>query len=198
LPRWDPGDVVLGQYWLDLPAEITPGPATLRVHLINTSGYAYHEIFPIDQLEILPAERNFTPPQKVDMPLEANFSDQVTLLGADCPAGCRAAPGETVTLTLYWRAERPTEINYTIFTHLLDPAETVLINADHAPAKPTQGWVSGEIITDAVPLAIPADLAPGSYSLEVGLYDASDPAYTRLPTIDGQSRVILPRPLTVE
>jgi hypothetical protein len=132
------------------------------------------------------------------MPLEANFSQKITLLGADCPAGCRALPGQTLELTLHWRAETASDLNYTVFTHLLGPDETVLINADHVPPKPTQGWVPGEIITDPVKLVIPGDLPPGAYTIEVGLYDASDPAFTRLPLAEGEDRVILPRPLTIE
>ena len=75
---------------------------------------------------------------------------------------------------------------------------TVLLNADHVPPKPTQGWVTGEIITDPVTLAIPADLPPGEYPIEVGLYDAADPAFTRLPLDNGGTRLILPQPLEVK
>lgn len=198
LPRWQPGDVVLGQYWLDIPPEAAPGPASLQLHLINVSGFFYDEVFPLAGLEILPTGRNFTPPESVDMPLQADFSGQATLLGADCPNRCRAAPGQPLTLTFYWQAEARFKTNYTIFTHLLGPDETVLINADHAPPKPTQGWVPGEIITDAVTLTIPAGLPPGDYAVEVGLYNAADPAFTRLPLANGDNRVILPRSLTVE
>jgi hypothetical protein len=198
LPRWKPGEMVLGQYWLNIPPEAAPGPARLRLHLINSSGFLYHEIFPLERLEILPTERNFTPPQKIDIPLKANFSQKITLLGADCPAECRAAPGQTLGLTLYWRAEAPSNLNYTVFTHLLGSEETVLANADHAPPKPTRGWVPGEIISDPVNLMIPGDLSPGAYTIEVGLYDASDPAFTRLPLAEEEDRVILPKPLTVE
>jgi hypothetical protein len=141
------------------------------------------------------------------MPLKAEFSGQATLIGADCrpsindgasQAGCRAAPGESVTLTLYWRADTRLDTNYTIFTHLLGPGETVVVNADHAPAKPTQGWVPGEIIADPVTLTLPADLSLGNYSIEVGLYNAADPTFPRLLLTTGETRVILPQPLLVE
>jgi hypothetical protein len=207
LPRWDPGALVLGQYWLDIPADAAPGSATLQLHLINIGAYGYDEIFPFDHLEIVPTERNFTPPDSADMPLESDFSGQITLIGASCQpeqadfdteSSCVAAPGQPVTLTLYWRAETELDKNLTVFTHLLGPAETVLLNADHVPPKPTQGWVTGEIITDPVTLAVPADLPPGEYPIEVGLYDAAEPAFTRLPLTDGDTRFILPQPLTVE
>ena len=210
LPRWQPGDIVLGQYWLNIPPEAAPGPALLQVHLVNVHGYSYDEVFPFDQLEILPTERNFTPPASVDMPLAADFSGQATLIGADCPpsansgsstapeVGCHAVPGESITLTLYWRAAAPFDTHYTIFTHLLGPAETVIVNADHDPPKPTQGWVTGEIIADSVTLPLPADLPPGDYSIEVGLYNAAEPAFPRLPLTSGETRVILPQPIKVE
>lgn len=198
LPRWQPGDMVLGQYWLNIPAQATPGAANLVLRLINAGAYPYDEQFPLASLEILPTQRNFTPPAVVDMPLSANFSGQASLLGADCPANCQAAPGQTLTLTLHWRADAPLNHNYTVFTHLLNSAETVLVNADHAPPKPTQGWVPGEIIADNVPLPLPATLPSGTYTLEVGLYNAADPALSRLPLTNGNTRLILPRPVIVQ
>jgi len=198
LPRWDPGDVVLGQYWLAIPAQAAAGPATLQLHLITIGAYGYDEVFPFDQLEILPTKRNFTPPTAVDMPLEADFSGQATLIGVDCANNCRAKPGDSVALTFYWRADNPLEKNYTVFTHLLGPGETVVVNADHAPPKPVPGWVPGEIITDPVTLNIPVELPAGDYALEVGLYDAADPALTRLPLTNGDTRLLLPQPLRLE
>jgi hypothetical protein len=165
-------------------------------------GFFYDEVFPFEHIDILPTERNFTPPDSVDMPLEANFSNLITLIGADCrgPAQdvCRATPGQPVTLTLYWRADAPIEINYTVFTHLLGPSETVIDNGDHAPPKPTQGWVPGEIIADPITLTLPTDLPPGSYPFEVGLYNAADPNFPRLPLTTGENRVILSEPLIIE
>jgi uncharacterized membrane protein len=202
LPRWQPGDIVRGQYWLNLPPEASPGAAALQVRLIHVHSPAYDRLFPLVPLEILPAERSFTLPVAPAMPLEANFANLVTLVGADCRAAsrprCQAGPGESVTLTLYWRAAARFETNYTIFTHLLGPDETVLVNADHAPPQPTQGWVPGQIITDQVTFTLPADLPPGDYPLEVGLYHAADPAFPRLALSTGEQRLILPQSLKVE
>jgi hypothetical protein len=191
LPRWKPGEVVLGQYWLDIPPQAAPGPAQLQIHLVNSSGFAYDEIFPLDEIEIRPSERNFNPPAHLDHRLDARFAAQITLLGLDCAPECRANPGETLNLTLHWRAEVTPDKSYTVFTHLLDATETVRVNADHAPPKPSQGWLPGEIITDPVTLPLPTDLAPGNYTLEIGLYDAADPAFPRLPLISGDTRVLL-------
>ena len=98
---------------------------------------------------------------------------------------------------LYWRAEAGFDTSYTVFTHALDADDTVVINADHLPPKPTTGWVPNEIIIDPITLTIPADLPPGTYPIEVGLYDAADPAFSRLPLTGGDSRLILPQPIIV-
>jgi uncharacterized membrane protein len=195
LPLWKPGDLVLGQYWLDIPPNSTAGPARLWLHLINPGTGPYKKIFPLDQVDIRATRRSFEPPAQVDLPLEADFSGQATLIGADCSTWtgteCRAGPGESITVTFYWQATGPLAKNYTVFTHLLDTEEQVIVNADHAPAKPTQGWVAGEIITDPVRLTLPSDLSPGEYALEVGLYDATDPAYTRLPLDTLENRIVV-------
>ncbi len=199
LPRWRPGDMVLGQYWLNIPGQAASGPARLQLRLVHTGGaFPYDEAFPLAQVRILPTDRNFTPPDKVDMPLAADFSGLLTLIGADCANNCRAAPGGTLALTLYWRGKAPIDQNYTVFTHLLGPDETVLVNADHAPPKPTRGWASGEIITDPVALTLPAGLPPGQYRLEVGLYNAAAADYPRLPLTGGETRVILPQPVQIK
>jgi 4-amino-4-deoxy-L-arabinose transferase-like glycosyltransferase len=206
LSHWQPGEVVLGQYALHIPPDTAPGPATVQLRLINLNTKFDH-VFPLGRLDILPGQRNFTPPKSVDIPLNGYFpgsSDEpgtAILLGADCStwdgSACHASPNQPVTLTLYWQARHPFNKNYTVFTHLLGPDETVLVNADHAPAKPTQGWVSGEIIADTITLTPPANLSPGTYQVEVGLYNAADPAFQRRPLTTGETRVVLPDPLVV-
>jgi hypothetical protein len=68
----------------------------------------------------------------------------------------------------------------------------IAAQADGPPAggaRPTTSWRPGEVITDAREIALPGDLAPGNYAVLVGLYDARDPAYARLPAVvDGTGR----------
>ncbi|MDM8531229.1 glycosyltransferase family 39 protein [Anaerolineales bacterium HSG25] len=192
LSRWRPNQVVLGQYWLDIPPDTADGLAQLQVHLVNEHGFVYDERFPLTEIEILPTERNFTPPDQLDLPIQADFSGQATLLGLTCNPACpgQADLGDTVSLTFYWRADSRMETAYTIFAHLLDETEQVIVNADHAPPKSSRAWVTGEIINDEITLTIPADTHPALF--EIGLYDSNDPAFTRLPLTDGANRVLIP------
>jgi hypothetical protein len=100
-------------------------------------------------------------------------------------------PGDQLRLTLYWKALADMDVPYSVFVHLLAPDSQVAAGHDGEPAggtRPTTGWVPGEYITDPHDVSIPADLAPGEYVIEVGLYDAGVLAMPRLPILgdDGQ------------
>ena len=87
-----------------------------------------------------------------------------------------------------------TERSYTGFVHLLDQEGRIVAQDDHLPLhgqRPTTAWVEGEVIEDGYELRLPADLPPGDYWLEIGLYDADRPG---LPRLDAPARL---GPLTV-
>ncbi len=101
-----------------------------------------------------------------------------------------AQPGDTVTLTLYWRVLAAIDQDYTVFTHLLgthNPATGGPVWAGHDSQPdgghyPTTAWRPGEIVLDVHPLTIPADAPSGRYELEAGLYLLATMA--RLPAQD--------------
>ena len=49
-------------------------------------------------------------------------------------------------------------------------------------------WEVGEIIRDDCALKLPADLAPGAYRIEIGLYEY--PGLTRLVVSDASGRML--------
>lgn len=51
--------------------------------------------------------------------LSANLGNMVPLLGYDLDTH-RLKPGDTLHLTLYWQALNKMEVNYAVFTHLID------------------------------------------------------------------------------
>ncbi len=116
---------------------------------------------------------------------DAEFGNQVRLLGMRQTAGAE--------LVLFWQATAEMNADYTIFVHLLDADGETLANADHLPPRPTRQWRPGQIVPDRVTLTLPPNLPTGDYLLEVGLYDAGDPALPRLSLSDGSGdRAILP------
>lgn len=100
------------------------------------------------------------------------FGPSLDLLGytIDPPIG---RPGHTVTLTLYWVARAPLPVNYSSFVHVLDANRRGVAQQDnvHVANFPTTRWRPGAYAADVHPLQLPATLAPGSYRIEVGIYD---------------------------
>ena len=70
-------------------------------------------------------------------------------------------PGDTLRLTLYWRAAAKLDLDYTVFVHLLDAARRVRAQVDSFPdagMQPTSQWRPDELVRDAYQIAIPAEL----------------------------------------
>jgi hypothetical protein len=79
---------------------------------------------------------------------------------------------------------------YTVFVHLLDANGNLLASADAEPGNgefPTTGWIENEYIAD-VHAAI-ANIPPGTYQIEIGLYDPITGA--RLKTGNFQERILI-------
>ncbi len=99
--------------------------------------------------------------------------------------------GDVVELSLVWQGLAKLHRRYKVFTHLLDPADHIVGQRDAEPlagTRPTTTWKPSEVITDRYGLPVMAGTPPGSYSLEVGLYDAA--TGTRL-TVAESDRLLL-------
>ena len=85
--------------------------------------------------------------------------------------------------------DAPLDARYKVFVHLYaDPAAPPLAQHDSEPGgglAPTTDWTPGETIIDRHGVLIPASLAPGDYTLAIGLYDVADPQ-ARLSTDQGE------------
>lgn len=121
--------------------------------------------------------------------VEAVWADKIVLLGYDLDKEAYL-PGETIQLTLYYRAlERMTE-NYTVYTHLVgsvNPAtgETLWGQDDSEPCRQfyrTSAWDLGEVVRDQFTIVIPADAPPGTFDLQMGLY--LWPSMEQLPRLE--------------
>jgi hypothetical protein len=197
--RWLADEVWRGQYDFTVPIEAQPGQAQLQIGLVDEPGRPLGESVSLASLEIQATERVFTMPE-TQYPSGANLRDLVTLVGADLDRAT-VGPGETLHLTLYWQAQTRMERSYTVFTHLLDADSRIWAQQDGIPAngaRPTTGWVPGEVIRDEVQLAVDPQAPSGDYVIEVGLYDAGDPALPRLPVLDEADQPIDDRVLLAE
>lgn len=127
--------------------------------------------------------------------VEATLDGKIGLLGYDVDTA-KLAPGDKLTLMVYWRSLAAVDKDYTVFVHLvadqpLPNGDTVLTNNDRQPigaSYPTSGWLPGETILDRHLLIIPADAPAGTYHIHVGMYLLE--TLTRLPAADSAGKPI--------
>jgi mannosyltransferase len=217
---WQPGEYLRGQNDLPLPNTLLPGRYSLRLAMLGqdgerltVSGKQPRQAFgtlliwqdrlqgqsvTLSPIQVVDRPRQFDLPA-VEHPLQLQVGQQARLVGYSLDAG-QARPGGQVRLTLYWQADGPMVLSFKVFVHLVDDAGSIQAQHDAVPGEgccPTNTWVKGEIIVDEHPIALRADMVPGSYQLEVGMYDQE--ADRRLPVYaaDGEplagDRVLLDR-----
>jgi hypothetical protein len=121
---------------------------------------------------------------------QARFGDRMELVGYRL-ATDTTHPGETLAVTLYWRALAKMETNYSVFVHLLGENDLILGQRDMYPGHgtyPTSLWQAGDLIADTyiVPVS-PATLAPATSQFEIGLYQLETQTRLKVTGNDGAS-----------
>lgn len=110
------------------------------------------------------------PPDKARI---VSYDDAVRLTGYDLKPTL-AAPGQPMTVNLYWQPQRHIPGELTTFVHLVNADGDVVGQSDHRPGGdfyPTSLWQPGELLKDVHTLNLEQDLGQPPYALEVGLYD---------------------------
>ncbi|NLF02125.1 MAG: hypothetical protein GX601_14225 [Anaerolineales bacterium] len=191
--RWNTGDIWRGQHNLRLPAGLESGAYHWALQLCTADGGSCWPDEPLtlpDALTIQAPERRYDVPT-LGVQTDVRLADVATLVGADLePVGPLAA-GDTLTVTLVWRAEREMNERYRVFLHLLGQDGSPMVQSDGEPAnwsRPTTGWLPSEIVLDVRTLTVPATAPAGEYVLQAGLYRIEE---GRLRTEDGADAVRL-------
>lgn len=104
----------------------------------------------------------------------AAFGDQIALTGVSWER-----QGSVARVELRWECRQTPTEELTVFLHLYDEAGRLATQADGYPVKGASRplfWQPGDRWRDVRRLPLPQDLAPGTYTLKVGLYAVSDGA----------------------
>ncbi|MBL7183422.1 MAG: glycosyltransferase family 39 protein [Anaerolineae bacterium] len=192
--NWTAGEVIKDRYGLTIGQEIPTGDYELELMLLNRVTYeplvasSGLPTVSLGHVRVEAWERQFTIPA-IQHPLEVNLGNEVELLGYDLDR-TSAKPGESLHLTLYWRALGSVDASYTVFTHLLDSESRIWGQKDSVPKAgtyPTTLWVEGEVIADEYEIVVKPDAPPGQYVIEVGMYLPQ--SGQRLPVLDELGQV---------
>ena len=128
---------------------------------------------------------------------DEQVGDEIEMVGYALPDE-RLAAGDIAQLTLFWRAGETPQRRYKAFVHVLDAGNHIVGQRDAEPgggAGRTDLWPAGEMVIDHYGVPIHPATPPGSYRVEVGLYDPE--TGRRLTAPDGAGQVWL-APLEVE
>ncbi|WP_376789551.1 hypothetical protein [Thermoflexus sp.] len=184
--RWRQDEVVRVLYDLRVPPALPSGTYTLYLGVIPSgrTGELAVEI-PVGAFEVHSRPRQYALPPEATPVDGASFGALILLRGYTWPN--TVAAGATIPLTLYWQALATPDREYKVFVHVVDASGRMVAQADHEPQEgkaPTTGWLPQEVVPDPVTIALPPDLAPGTYTVLVGLYEA---AGDRLSLPDGNT-----------
>jgi hypothetical protein len=179
--RWEAGQVWRDVYHVYVDADATaPTRLRLSVGVYDTQESSPLPPFgpddtPMELVMVGQARLGRGPGQPLEPPAlaEMALTDGITLVGYGLEPQ-PAAPGDTLTLTLYWEATAQPAQEYTVFVHLLSQDSSIIAGADGPPVAgdyPTSWWQPGDQVDDSHAILLPPDLASGIYQIVVGLYN---------------------------
>ncbi len=169
-----------GRQYNQILSSLTRNDVMQRLYTVDDGNFRF-SVYAVDN-----GARFKTP--KPNGPLNVQVGDFAWLVGYDL-SRLDNGPGGAVFLTLWWKALKPADLDYSVYIHLWNPREQTLAGA--WGGEPVSGawsvwanvpgahfdvpyhtrlWQPGEIIKDEWKIIIP-DAPPGVYELRIGLYD---------------------------
>ncbi len=189
-----PGQTFADDYVVAIPTSAyTPANARIRVGLydlrdgarlsVTGEGLSGTSVM-LGALALLDAAHA----ERVRHPIRQNFGNMIELTGYDLHPRL-LHPGDTLTVSLAWKALAPIQTNYSVSVRVRDAYLNRWAAQDSWPqqgAAPTSTWRVGELIPDPYRLILNPDTPPGQYDVEVVVYDATMLKPLRLVTADGR------------
>lgn len=194
--RWRVGDSFAARYSIHIDPSLPAGRYSLTLNVLDPKGKpVWPEEYLVTTVDVGARLREFVLPTEIAHPLNCRLGDVIHLRGFELACvgmtgdTCVIHPGDVLPLILYWQADGPTEVNYTVFVHLVGPDGRVYGQIDRMPlegAAPTSSWAPGQVITDSMVLAVAPGAPAGLYHVVVGLYDVE--TGERLQVIDARGQ----------
>jgi hypothetical protein len=186
--QWKPGDTFADTYRVDIgETTYAPDETVVQVGLylpngprlaaFQADGQPLGDAVNLAQVKLVPRAGEYANPVRV------NFGDKLALLGYDM--NTRAVrPGETISVTLYWQALAPMQLDYSVFIHLTSTSGEIPVKNDSFPytsPKRTRRWTMGQVMKEVRALVIPDYVLPGLYDIDMGVFSVN--TGDRLPIV---------------
>jgi 4-amino-4-deoxy-L-arabinose transferase-like glycosyltransferase len=114
---------------------------------------------------------------EVPNPINIDFGGEMALIGYDLSPRA-LLPGETTTLTLYWRGQHSMETNYSISTQFINQYGVKAAQKDAWPFDgqvPTSLWEPGVVLEESREMFIFEDTSPGIFDVYIAVYPSDNP-----------------------
>ncbi|MAU00785.1 MAG: hypothetical protein CL608_26875 [Anaerolineaceae bacterium] len=183
----EPGETIFNYYRLTIP-ETAVAPADLQLS-VGLYDFFTEERLPLtngDDMVVLTRLALEPAPGDLPNPTLVNFENELELVGFELNPR-QVAAGDTVDLTLYWRAKRPLTTDYTLFVQVVDKDTTLWANVNLGQS--TTLWQPGEL--QAIPVTIPInpDAPANVYPIHLGFFEVTEVGeFDRLQIIAADGR----------
>jgi 4-amino-4-deoxy-L-arabinose transferase-like glycosyltransferase len=180
--QWQPNDLVLSTFDLNVPADAPPHLYRVQVALDSKTGLQpFTSGTRVDNdraiaLDSVQVTRGPVPTSKPDLPVrypsKVKFGDAVQLLGTDAVG--EVAAGGTWRLALFWQVNRTIPSDYEIRLDAIGAAGNLIARREETllgPDYPTHLWRAGEYLRSIEDLKIPSAAPQGKAVVRVFLLD---------------------------
>lgn len=119
-----------------------------------------------------------------------DFGDEIRLLGYELETTA-VAPGETLSLSLYWQALKEIDQDYWLLIQIVDDDGEASLSKDGSPSAgryATDLWKEGELIPSQHRFDIPRETPSGHYQIKLGLHPFG--VWEWLPIVDEGGNII--------
>ena len=207
-PEWLPGETIVEQYALFVPYALESGTYPLVLGYADMTNGVPSLPFSsgVASLALADLEVLLNPSAVRESGVVArgltNIGNDVALMAAQARVGfarragiwdppLTLSPGQPLHLTLTWHVLARPRTSYTVFIHLIDAAGVPWMGHDYTPlggAFPSYlwfpKWLEGQQVVDPYRLVLPAEVPPGQYWLEIGMYEMG--SIRRIPQFNAQ------------
>jgi len=119
-------------------------------------------------------------PSDLGAPLNVNFEDKVTLLGARIEPAGAVRVGQKLKFTLYWKVLQKLPAGWKLFTHIADASGARLLNIDNVgPLRELRGgkqalgpsdWEVGKVYADEQTFTVPGKAKTDTIQILTGIF----------------------------
>ena len=183
--EWPLGERVSDRHGLWIPAGTPPGLYTLllsvyrvedevALDVLDNVGRPQGVEFPLTKVTVVPPP--ILPPLSslpVEHPWRVNMGP-LQMVGFSLPLDQAYQVGNLLPLTLFWKAAREPETDYTVRLRLTDSAGAEMARREANFRWPSSQWRAGELVSQPITFLLPPELADEEARLHLSLLRPDD------------------------